>query len=614
MRVLIQTLTRALILLFTLGLPVFAQSTQPAKEATGTITGQIKMGDQPARNVVVALVPGDYGTSPNSATTKATTDEAGRYVLTGVAAGRFRVTPLAPAYIVYNGTLARTDAQTVTPGEGEKIDGVDFNLVRGGVITGRVTSAEGRVVIGERVNVTSVDATTQRGQTNRPAPATDVNFTTDDRGVYRVYGLVAGRYTISVGSGRGANGGQNGGPGGGGAGGGFGGFGAFGMSSNGYQLTYYPDTVEQAQAQSVEVEAGRETSGINIRMAARGETFAASGQVIDADTGKPAVGVLIGHGNTSGNGNRRFVAGDTTDGVTSETGAFRIEGLKPGTYAAFVAQDPAAGPTEVYSDPATFEILAQEVTGLQVMMHHAASINGTVMFEGAPDPSLAGNLQNLVIDASVRSTGLNVASDQAASVSPNGSFRITGLPPGRVSLSVTNAQSPGPFSGITLLRVERNGADVRSGMQVVSGEEVTGVRIVLASGNSVVRGTVKFEGGTLTQGMMVIAMARRTDEGGVAGGGRGGMASAPSQVDANGRFQLEKLVAGTYEISVQMAGGGGGGGRNPRQQGPTPVTQTIIVGNGTVHDVTMTLNLAPQPTPTDGATGNPTQGRGRIRP
>src|SRR5205085_5127205 len=75
-------------------------------------------------------------------------------------------------------------------------DDVDFRLERGGVVTGRVTDAEGNPVIGIGVSLLSAD---------NPAPrAANVNIDprghmTDDRGVYRIYGLPAGRYRVSAG-------------------------------------------------------------------------------------------------------------------------------------------------------------------------------------------------------------------------------------------------------------------------------------------------------------------------------------------------------------------------------------------------------------------------------
>jgi plasmid stabilization system protein ParE len=50
--------------------------------------------------------------------------------------------------------------KTVTIAEGETVEKIDFSLVRGGVITGRVTDADGAPVIGQRINLASADKDT----------------------------------------------------------------------------------------------------------------------------------------------------------------------------------------------------------------------------------------------------------------------------------------------------------------------------------------------------------------------------------------------------------------------------------------------------------------------
>ena len=39
----------------------------------------------------------------------------------------------------------------------EAVEGIDFKLTRGGVITGRITDADGRPVIEERISLIAVD-------------------------------------------------------------------------------------------------------------------------------------------------------------------------------------------------------------------------------------------------------------------------------------------------------------------------------------------------------------------------------------------------------------------------------------------------------------------------
>ncbi|MFN7928393.1 MAG: hypothetical protein U0Y68_10680 [Blastocatellia bacterium] len=322
---------------------------------------------------------------------------------------------------------------------------------------------------------------------------------------------------------------------------------------------------------------------------------------------------------------------------------FRIEGLARGRYSVYVAQDSQNPATsEYYSEPATFEISTTDVTGLEIKLQRGASITGTVVLDGNADPNLLANVR---VNAAVRGNGAGGRANNSAQVAPNGLFRVSGLSPGRVNLNVSDANNPGPFSGLQILRIEKDGVDLQSGLEVAQGEDVMGVRITAAYGNSTIRGLVRVEGGTLTPDLRLMVTARRTDApsaggGGGRGGGFGGGGMMPGQVDANGQFQIMQLVGGTYEVTVQampggfggfggpgggfggggFGGGGGRGGGQPQgapqgQQGgqtagqpvqmmrAAPVTQTVVVGNNATQNVTLTLNLANQVPMTFGTQG-----------
>ena len=156
----------------------------------------------------------------------------------------------------------------------------------------------------------------------------------------------------------------------------------------------------------------------------------------------------------------------------------------------------------------------------------------------------------------------------------------------------------GGGSGLTLLRIEREGADLQAGLRVNAGEQVGGVRIVATYGNSSIRGLVRVEGGALPGQMRLMISARRID----AGAGVRDRGGRNAMVDPNGRFQIDQLVGGTYELSLQMPGMG----RNAVE----PVT--VTVGNGGVQEVVVPLNLATlnaQPRPNNGGGGRQRGGR-----
>jgi protocatechuate 3,4-dioxygenase beta subunit len=178
-----------------------------APPANATVSGRVTTTDgKPVANVAVALTPADFTGDRNRAAGRATTDAEGHYKITNVAAGRYRLQALAP---LYSSPEDRSNSpfnsgKTVTVGASEAVENIDVSLVRGGVITGRVTNSEGKPVIGERINVTNAD------QPNVSGPAAMVvssfgtvvspfEFETDDRGVYRIYGVPPGRYLVSVG-------------------------------------------------------------------------------------------------------------------------------------------------------------------------------------------------------------------------------------------------------------------------------------------------------------------------------------------------------------------------------------------------------------------------------
>src|SRR6185503_522579 len=159
-------------------------------------------------------------------------------------------------------------SKLVLVGEDDNVEGINFAMVRGGVITGRITDADGRPLIQQQVNIY------QDGAFNQPRltapqppppiyPATSVQ--TDDRGIYRAFGLQARRYT--VGSGRSDDS--------------FTGTG-FGARSS-YKQGFYPDVTEADKARVIEVSEGSETADVDITLGRALQTFTATGRVIDGE-------------------------------------------------------------------------------------------------------------------------------------------------------------------------------------------------------------------------------------------------------------------------------------------------------------------------------------------
>jgi hypothetical protein len=74
-----------------------ARSQALTKESNGSISGRITLGGQGLPGVVVGVQAGEpVPIRPTAPMVKATTDQDGRYRLTGLAAGRYSVAPAAP--------------------------------------------------------------------------------------------------------------------------------------------------------------------------------------------------------------------------------------------------------------------------------------------------------------------------------------------------------------------------------------------------------------------------------------------------------------------------------------------------------------------------------------
>src|SRR5882672_8768267 len=130
-----------------------AQTAPSKKNIDAIVSGKVTIKGKPAPGVVVGMrlsQPSQF-----DPTFKATTDQEGIYRVTDLPAGSYEVSPVAPALVISD--LNNPRGQTVVITEAEKIEGIDFELVRGGVITGRVTDADGQPAIEERINLLPAD-------------------------------------------------------------------------------------------------------------------------------------------------------------------------------------------------------------------------------------------------------------------------------------------------------------------------------------------------------------------------------------------------------------------------------------------------------------------------
>lgn len=529
-----------------------AISQERQAKPNGSISGYVSIGDAPARGVTVLLQAIEQGPMQRPAA-RATTDHEGRFQMIGVAAGQYYLQTFALALVVPNDQMFGRQGKLINLTDGEAVEGVDLVLGVGGVITGRVTDTNGQPIVQENVRLLSVN---EQGQHSPSAMylANSFMFSTDDRGVYRLFGLPPGRYIVGVGAAPTS---------------------PAGLANTYRQLTFHPEAIDESKATVIELASGSEATGVDIVVSGEAKVYSASGRIVDAATGKPIAGLPFAYGATDpGSGQLRMRSASSS--TSNARGEFRLDGITPGQYVAFASPP---NDSELCSDTAPFTIVDSNVSGLIIKVHIGSSITGNVIIEGAEGQTGVPRFSEFRL--SVSASSLNVAPRfVAASIAPDGSFRVSGLPRGMANFSLTYP----PPKGLSLSRIERDEVVQKGSIEVGATEEISGIKVVFLYGTGAIRGQVTFEGGDVPRGTMMFLTLQRI-------GGDQNPYSRSTQVDLRGRFFIDGLPPGNYDLRLMVQFRAS----RPDANGPPIVSKnvkkTITVTNGMETPVTMQVNL-----------------------
>jgi hypothetical protein len=513
------------------------------KTPGGQISGSVTIHGKPAPGVVVAIWSNRFnpGASP---LLKATTSEDGKYHIPGVTAGTHFVAPIASAFIPSETSMYGRRGRTVVIEEDERVDEIDFTLVRGGVITGKVIDANGRPVMEEHVNLDPFQ------------PDNSQPVITDDRGIYRIFGLPPGKFKVYVGQGDDA-------------------FGSGRSGSTTYRKTFFPDATDPAKARVVELTEGAEQTNIDITVRQTFEGFSAKGRVVNADTGRPVPEMTIDLTRTIIDKNSSSSIGGTA-ARSNRQGEFTIENLVPGKYSISISPLPDSN---LRADPVAFEVVDQNLSGLLIKTSVGASLSGRVVIEGRHDDSAAAKLGQSYLHALVSSEGANQGSDGFSQIKPDGSFLISGLQAGTADLSLVGDQG----KLFSILRIERDGALQANGIPIQNSEHLMGISVIVAYATASIRGLVKPQNGKLPEGVRFFINLTKPPE--TSSNGR-------SVVDSRGHFVIEGLVAGSYELQIGAYAPG-----PPQWSGYAKQLVTVTEGVATEVNVPIDLKQNPAPSP-----------------
>lgn len=516
------SLSAALVLLVTITSTVAAQS-QPDESttSTGAISGQVvNDSGQPIPNALVSVRA--FGSGAPGRTV--TTDSEGSFQMKGLEPVAYVITAMLPGYVMTPRDPDRNPAAYSHLGDVARIE-----MVRGGVITGTVTRSAGEPVI-----VVPVRAYMIRDGNGRPsrygAPVREA--TTDDRGVYRIYGLPSGTYVLAAGGGRPS---------------------PYEVSAFGSDVpTYAPSSPRDAAAE-VFVRAGEESANVDIRY--RGEP----GHVVSGIASTPvASDQPPGFSITLVATFNGIAQPSYSSFQTPGSRGFAIYGVADGDYDV-IAQSYFPGGEWLISDIRRIKVKGADISGIELTAKPLGAISGRVALEESAVAECKDK-RRLLLRETVLSSWHNekVSTDQppfvwglGAPVMPDaqGEFHLHNLAPGQYRFSVPPAAKywylksiswPSP-AGAKTAQANRPSDAARNWTTLKSGERLSGLTITMALGAASLRGQIELaEGQKLPPRLFVYLVPAEPEK------AEDVLRFFAAPVEADGSFVLNHLPPGRY--------------------------------------------------------------------
>ncbi len=510
-------LTLAVVLFLSASWTATAQEAKPKRE--GVISGRVVADDGQPMGGAQVIAAGAGGSLFIGAARMTNCDADGNFKVTGLSHGVYSIIARAPGYVI-----VQDQSRKYRIGESAII-----RMTRGGVITGRVTDEFGEPMVGVRVSADRVRD--PEGKPGTSVSAMNEMYSprmTDDRGVYRIYGLEAGAYVVCVNRASPTSAGP-------------------GQPSH-EPPTYHPSSPRGA-AVEVNLRGAEEVAGVDIR--ARGGRGRSISGTVSGET--------QGEGGFNGVAVMLYGAADKNlMGIATLMGSqnFSLRGVDDGEYEMMAARF-SDSMDFALSAPRRVVVKGADLNGIELKLLKLGSVSGRVVIEAPKAECVTAPDQFKVEEALVemkrddRTPGgfpfgffPTEAGGNFGGAAPNkdGGFTVKNLEAGRHRINTDLPDENWYIRAITRAATPKPVDVSRSGVTLRQGEKLSGIEMIIAHGAASLSGRVvpSREGAQLPKRLRVHLIPAETTA------AEDLLRYAESPVRGDGSFEFKHIAPGKY--------------------------------------------------------------------
>jgi hypothetical protein len=399
---------------------IAAQTSEQTSNADASIAGIVtkEPGSEPVKKAVIELIAESQS---NGANYTALSGGDGAFSIENIVPGRYRLFVERTGFREIDKRQRPVEGRSLTLTAGQQAKDLAIHVQAAAVIEGRVTDEDGDPVAEAQVAVFRMTFTAARGRWEQVR-----GEATNDLGEYRIAGLDAGNYFVSVtpppdfrslietAGGSSSNVSSS--------------TAANKSSAASYQTTYYPGTRDRGQAVAIPLHGGDDFP-VNFSLV-RSQSFTVRGSVAGVGSNGAATIMLKSKDfNLMLNGAEMH-----------KDGTFEIRDVSPGAYTIVATLENAAVPMMAHQSMQ----VAGNVDGIRLAPQPGGSIRGRLRVEGGAKSDL--NQMFLVLRSAdgedgIVGAGLAFADEGfnlIAHRNADGSFEWTNVPAGRYFVEISN--------------------------------------------------------------------------------------------------------------------------------------------------------------------------------